>query len=561
MVQSPSDSPAVPSIAPAPDGGRRRGRLFHFHGFFAFTAFLVGLALAYGYGMSSSNAAPAVLWAPDSVLLCALLFSPPRRWWIYLLAALPVRFYVGLQSAIPMWLILATLPNDYLKAMLAAWLLRRMVPGRFALDSLVQLRAFFCVAVVLSPALSAFAGAGVRCIAGQPFWTNWYQWFLGDALAALVLTPTLICWIVWIGERRGQGGLSRGRYAESLLVSCGLLLASYAAFGRTMGHAGATAILYAPIAFLIWLAARFGPMGVSTGVSIVGMLAMLGSGSGRGPFVADAPSNDVLGMQLFLLVISLPLLLLSVLMTERRKNQESLQSAMADLAAGEERLRENYEHIRKLSTRLLTAHEDERKAISRELHDDVCQDLTGVLLTLALLKRQSGVPEPVIEQVDSVVPLISAMATKVRNLSRQLHPTVVESMGLAQALELLCAQSRSLYGMEVELSSAGLPAEASPDSALCLYYIAQEALRNAARHSGSERARIEVVTDQSHIQLRVKDWGCGFDLSAARRKGGLGLVSMEERARSLQGRLQISSLAGDGTEVSAEVPLRPAPAA
>jgi signal transduction histidine kinase len=559
MVQSPSDSSAAPSVAPAPDGGPHRDRLFSVRELVNLTVFVVGLSLAYRYGMSSSNA-PAVLWVPDSVLLCALLFSPPRRWWIYLLVGLPIRLYIGLHSA-PLWLILATFPNDCLKAMLSAWLLRRVVRGRFALDTLVQLRTFFCVAVVLSPVLSAFAGAGVRCISRQPFWPNWYQWFLGDALAALVVTPTLICWIVWISERRGRGLLPRRRYTEMLLVSGGLLLASYAAFGRTTGHSGATAILYIPIAFLIWLAARFGPMGVSTGISIVGMLAMLGSGNGRGPFVADAPSNDVLGMQLFLLVISLPLLLLSVLMTERRKNQESLQLAMAELAAGEERLRENYEHIRKLSTRLLTAHEDERKAISRELHDDVCQDLTGVLLALALLKRQSGVPEPVIEQVDFVVPVISAMANKVRNLSRQLHPTVVEYIGLAQALELLCAQSRSLYGMEVELSSAGLPAEASPDSALCLYYIAQEALRNAARHSGSERARIEVATNQSHIQLRVKDWGCGFDLSAARRKGGLGLISMEERARSLQGRLQISSLAGGGTEVSAEVPLRPAPAA
>jgi signal transduction histidine kinase len=559
MVQSPPDT--GPNIVPAPDGGRHRDRPFSARGVFGFIVFFVGLALAYHFGMSSSNAVPAVLWLPDSVLLCALLFSSPRRWWVYLLVTLPVRLYVGIHAGIPLRLILVTFPNDCLKAMLSAWLLRRVASGRFALDSLAGLRTFIGVAVLLSPALSAVAGAAVRGLALEAFWTNWYQWFLGDALAALVLTPTLICWIVWIDERRGQRLLPRRRFTEMPLASGGLLLASYAAFGRTTGHAGATAILYAPIAFLIWLAARFGPMGVSTGITIVGTLAMLGSGIGRGPFVTDTPSNDVLGMQLFLLVVSLPLLLLSVLMTERRKTQESLQLAMAELAASDQRLRENYEHIRKLSTRLLTAHEDERKAISRELHDDVCQDLTGVLLTLALLKRQRGVPGPFIEQVDSVVPVISAMANKVRNLSRQLHPTVVEYIGLAQALELLCTQSRSTYGMDVELASEGVPAEVSADAVLCLYYIAQEALRNAARHSRSERARIEVATNHGYIQLRVKDWGCGFDVAAARRKGGLGLISMEERAQSLQGRLRVSSLAGGGTEVSAEVPLRPAPAA
>src|SRR5260370_24943405 len=110
----------------------------------------------------------------------------------------------------------------------------------------------------------------------------------------------------------------------------------------------AVTVLYAPVPFLIWAAARCGPIGASTAISVVGILAMLSTRHGRGPFLANSPADNVVGMQLFLVFIALPMLLLSILITERRKTEESLRQTMHELAISEEHLRDNFEQIKKL---------------------------------------------------------------------------------------------------------------------------------------------------------------------------------------------------------------------
>lgn len=517
---------------------------------------VAGIFLAYKYGSSQDPHVLSALWLPDAVLLCCLLFTPARWWWVYAVVSLPTRYYFGTHLGLPHWQVLANFPNDWLKAIFSAYLLRRYSRGPVRLDSLYQFGLFFCVAVVASPALSAFAGAAVRHALGYPFWDYWYRWFLSCALVALVVTPAIV---LWVGARPPLSGATSGRYLEALLLACGLLLTSYAAFGRATDYSVSTvAILYAPVPFLIWAAARFGPIGASTAISVVGMLAMLSTRHGRGPFLAASPADNVVGMQLFLVFIALPLLLLSVLITERRKTEESLRQAMQELALNEEHLRDNLEQIQKLSARLLNAHEDERKNISRELHDGVSQQLTSVLLALTGLKHQPGMPEAGKKQLETVLPILTQVADGIRSLSRQLHPMVVEFVGLSRALESLCADNRAFRGMEVEFASCELPPGLASDSAVALYRVAQEALRNAAYHSGSTRARVELAANAGRIQLRVTDWGCGFDVDLARRKGGLGLISMQERVQSLEGTLRITSKAGSGTEIIAEVPVKTA---
>jgi signal transduction histidine kinase len=514
----------------------------------------VGILLAYKYGVPQEPGVLSALWLPDSVLLCCLLFTPVRWSWIYALVSLPARFYFGRHLNLSLGLGLAGFANDWVKAAFSAYLLRRYSRGRVRLDSLNQFALFFCVAVVASPVLSAFSGAVSRYALGYPFWDVWYRWFLSCALVALVVTPTLV---YWVGARPPMRGATAARYAEALLLAGGLLLTSYAAFGRSTGDSVSTvAILYAPVPFLIWAAARFGPIGASSAISVVGMLAMLSTRQGRGPFLAAAPADNVVGMQLFLVLIALPMLLLAILITERRKTEESLRQTMQELALSEEHLRDNFEQIQKLSARLLHAHEDERKNISRELHDGVSQQITAVLLSLAGLKRLPGLPEAGRKQLDTTLPILTQVADGIRNLSRQLHPMVVEYVGLSRALQSLCADSRSFRGMEVEFAGCELPPGLASDSAIALYRVAQEALRNAAYHSGSKRARVELTAGAGSIQLRVFDWGCGFDVDRARRKGGLGLISMQERVQSLRGTLRISSRAGSGTEIIAEVPTK-----
>jgi signal transduction histidine kinase len=513
-----------------------------------------GITLAYMYAVSGNPALLSALWLPDSVLLCCLLFTPANRWWIYILFALPVRYYFATHMGIPPWQALANYPNDVLKALLSACLLRVFSRARFRMDNLYQFRLFFVVAVVISPVFSAFAGAAVRHSAGEPFWQVWYRWFLSCALSALAVTPSLVYWITAPPQTLRT---TPRRYAEAFLLSGGVLLTSYAAFARTSGSPGANvALLYAPIPFLIWAAARFGPLAASTAISIVGILAMLSTRHGRGPFVVSSAAENVVAMQLFLVVIAVPLLLLSILITERRRTEESLRQTMQDLARSREHLRENYGHIQNLSAKLLSLHEEERKAISRELHNGVAQQITGVLLTLNALKRQAGMPDGARKELAAVLPLLSQVSDGIRTLSRQLHPTVVESMGLPRALHALCSDAQMLHGLAVEFRGCDIPAGLSSNSALALYQIAQEAVRNAAYHSRSQRACIELSAADHHLRLGIRDWGCGFDVERARRKGGLGLISMQDRAQSLDGTLKISSRSGHGTEIVVEVPVR-----
>jgi two-component system sensor histidine kinase UhpB len=514
-----------------------------------------GIVLSYKYGSSGNPGLLSALWLPDSVLLCCLLFTPVRRWWIYLLLAFPIRMHYGTLSGFPEWQLLANYPNDMFKAVVSASLLRVFSRGRFRLDTLYQFRLFFIIAVVLSPILSAFGGAAVRHLAGYPFWQVWYRWYLSCALTALSITPSLIYWIT--SPPQALRTTTR-RYIEAFLLSCGVVLTSYAAFARVPdGVSTSVVLLYAPIPFLIWAAARFGPLAASTAISVVGILAMLSTRYGRGPFVVSSAAENVVAMQLFLVVIAIPLLLLSILITERRRTEDSLRDAMQALARSREHLRENYDHIQNLSNKLLSLHEEERKAISRELHNGVSQQITGVLLSLTSLKRQAGIPANARRELDSVLPRLSEVSDGIRNLSRQLHPSVVESMGLPRALQSLCNDARMLHGLEAEFRGCEVPAELSSNSALVLYHIAQEAVRNAAYHSRSKRARIELSSSNRHLCLSVRDWGCGFDVERARRKGGLGLISMQDRARSVDAMLKVNSRSGDGTEIVVELPVRP----
>jgi signal transduction histidine kinase len=329
---------------------------------------------------------------------------------------------------------------------------------------------------------------------------------------------------------------------EAVVLLMGLFAASYMAFGRAEPDPGQTvALLYAPFPFLLWLALRFGLTGASTGISLVGVLAMLSAQHGRGPFLADTPHDNVLGMRLFLLVVSGPLLLLAILFEERRRAENELQIS--------------YQQIRRLSASLLNEHDDERRRVARELHDEVCQEMTGVIMSIDGLRQQSPANSGIHTDLAALGWTVSQLSKRIHGLSRQLHPSLVEYMGLSGALTLLCRESESLYHMKVEFTDSESTSGLSLECSVCLFMVAQEGLRNAMRHSRSNVAFIELTNSETHVQLYVRDSGRGFNVGDGRRKGGLGFVQMEERVRGLQGNIRISSAPGKGTEIIVEMPL------
>jgi PAS domain S-box-containing protein len=230
----------------------------------------------------------------------------------------------------------------------------------------------------------------------------------------------------------------------------------------------------------------------------------------------------------------------------------------------EQTLRENetalwasYSRIQDLAGRLITAQEAERSRIAGELHDDVNQQLAGLSIALSNVKRelQNGKNGTVQEEITRLQQRTIDLADVIRNLSHELHPGVLQHAGLVAALRGHCAEVGRQHEIEVTLSAdAGLDGIPN-DVALCLYRVAQEALRNIAEHAGANKAQISLRFNDEGLELVIADDGQGFDLAEAQRLGGLGLISLEERVRLVGGSLAISTQPQHGTEMRVQVPL------
>lgn len=500
--------------------------------------FGMAMLLAYRFGSPTILGPPGVLSLPVSVLLCALLVTPIRRWWVYLAVSACMCVLVGLWNGAA-WKILTIFPYDVLQATVSAYALRRFARGRFQMDGLTQFAAFCVIAVVIAPALAGLGWAASSYSGDKAFWKVWMDKSLCRSVSAVVITPAIFCWTTL--QYRGVSD-SIKKMIEAAVLLGGLFATSYMAFGRAgVEPSQAVAVLYAPVPFLLWLAVRFGLTGASTGISLVGVLAMLSAQHGRGPFFTSTPHDHVLGMRLFLLVISVPLLLLAILFEERRRAENELHIS--------------YQQIRRLSASLLNAHDDERRRVARELHDEVCQEMSAVLMSIDGLRQQSPANSGLQADLASLGWTVSRLSKRIHGLSRQLHPSLVEYMGLSGALTLLCRESESLYHMQVKFADNNSSLGLSLDSSVCLFMVAQEGLRNTMRHSRSKVAEVELTSNETHVLLRVKDRGHGFNVDDTKRKRGLGFVQMEERVRGLKGSIRISSAPGKGTEITVEMPL------
>jgi signal transduction histidine kinase len=213
------------------------------------------------------------------------------------------------------------------------------------------------------------------------------------------------------------------------------------------------------------------------------------------------------------------------------------------------------QEVRALSRRLLKASEDERRRVARELHDDLAQRLARLAIDAARLDSR-GSATPGGGDLGSMRAEIVRLSSDVHTLSRRLHPSVLDNLGLPEALSAEAERFSESESIAVELRLVELPQKPSSDAALCLYRIAQEALQNVARHAGAGRVEISLHTANGGCELEVSDNGVGFDPDEKRGGQSLGHVSMRERMHLVGGRLTIQSAHGRGTSVVAWVPLR-----
>jgi two-component system, NarL family, sensor histidine kinase UhpB len=221
------------------------------------------------------------------------------------------------------------------------------------------------------------------------------------------------------------------------------------------------------------------------------------------------------------------------------------------LASSFHNLLERIEEERRRSGQLaMRAQEEERRRLARDLHDEVNQALTAILLRLEALAQETP-PERAPEVVE-LKRLVNQAMDELLNLARQLRPSALDDHGLLAALETQMKRFSARTGIEARLDTAGDPDELADVIQTAIYRVAQEALTNVTRHAGATVVELVVAQTNGEVELRVSDDGRGFD--PAVRGGGLGLVGMAERARLVGGELDVRSAPGGGTTITLRVP-------
>jgi len=613
--------------------------------------FELAFVVAYRFDMASAQDGAAPFWFRDAVLLCGLLLSRPKEWWLYVLATVPIRFFLFVPPGTPLWFLFGRFASDSLKGLLSAWLLRRPSRDRAWFDNLHEFGRYFLVAVVLAPGLSAFAGAASHTVLGRSVWISWKIWFFGGALTSLVLAPFIL---LVLNYKRFV--LENLRYVEALLVAAGLVLTTYIAFrSEPIGVGFPPFLLYLPVPFLLWGGMRFGPIGASGSLLLMSVLSILGTRLGRGPFYLQSDEVSLLSMQLCLFFASVPFMFLSVITYQQlgklRESEERFRS-LVDVAPvmlwmsgtdarctffnkpwldftglslkeqaeqdwvvrvhPEDRERcvnrylsafksretftleyrllrydgvyrwvlhngvpryaddgtflgyvgsrvdltdqkEAEEHLRELSTQLLNAQEIERCRIGHELQEDLAQKLCALSINVGRFSSEYDGNAKLAAGLNELQQQLWDVSRDALRLSRQLNPAAVEVLVLSAVLRNLCHQATDQKRSVLFVQNEDVP-PLPENVSLPLYRVAQESLRNALTHSGATRINVELGASATTVRLSVRDNGCGF-VVASNTKPGLGLSGMAERMRSSGGAFSIISNPGEGTTVTATMPL------
>jgi two-component system CheB/CheR fusion protein len=217
--------------------------------------------------------------------------------------------------------------------------------------------------------------------------------------------------------------------------------------------------------------------------------------------------------------------------------------------------RQAQEERQALSARLAAAQEDERRRISRELHDDLTQRLAGLAMSLGGLAAEPPPSSSLKQQLRALQVGVAHAAEVARHVAHQLHPSELDDLGVVAALRALCEEFGRQEKIAVKFTSKGLPDKLNREIASCLYKVTQESLRNISNHANTNRVSVTLEGTGGRILLRVVDAGVGFSVQLLGTTVGLGIQSMRERVRLVSGSFTIKSQPGLGTEITVEVPL------
>jgi PAS domain S-box-containing protein len=207
-----------------------------------------------------------------------------------------------------------------------------------------------------------------------------------------------------------------------------------------------------------------------------------------------------------------------------------------------------------VSQRLIRAQEEERAWIAREIHDDIGSRLSLLMMTLGRLSERTSFTE-IRDGIGKAIQQATDLCSEMRTLSHRFHSPNTVCIGLEASASAYCREVAEQYKVEVRFHAGNIPRQLPPEVSLCLFRILQEALQNGTKHSGSKHFRVLLESEVHEIRLVVEDTGTGFDTELAFKGRGVGLSSMKERMKLVNGQVRIDSELGRGTTIHARVPV------
>jgi signal transduction histidine kinase len=207
----------------------------------------------------------------------------------------------------------------------------------------------------------------------------------------------------------------------------------------------------------------------------------------------------------------------------------------------------------------MNAQEKERARLARELHDDLSQSLALLSIQLHSIASGDGDKDTFSSQLGNITYQIDRLSSDVHRISHQLHPAKLEQLGLVSALRGFCREIGHAHEIKIDFHDENTPTTLPNDVSLCLYRVAQESLQNVVKHSGASNVTVDLIYLEGEVSLSIADNGAGFDTAHEDSREGIGLISMKERLRVVDGRVRIDSTVGSGTKVVVMVPIERQP--
>ena len=244
---------------------------------------------------------------------------------------------------------------------------------------------------------------------------------------------------------------------------------------------------------------------------------------------------------------------------ERMETEQSLRTSEAVLRASQHELQQSRADLRALAGQLLTAQEEDRRRISRDLHDDINQRLAMLSMDLRRVEKYpSNESEPLREEIRRVSDGLAAVSNDVRQMAYRFHPSILDDLGLLKAVGRLVTEFSDRTGTQCSYVHKDPVGILPPDVTICIYRVVQECLSNISHHAQASQVEVELICESDDVSLSVRDNGVGFDTSNGDQMSGhLGLLSMKERVRMAKGTLEVESTPQHGTEIRVDIPLEP----